>query len=526
MKRVRKLPAVLANRIAAGEVVERPVSVVKELLENSLDAGAAVVHVELEGGGAGLIRVRDDGHGIHVDDLVLALDRHATSKLEDLECITTLGFRGEALPSIAAVSRLRLCSGSGAEAFEVQAADGQISAPRPVAHPVGTTVEVRELFYNVPARRRFLRMDATEFAHVQDVVRRIALGWPGGELVLVHNGREVLRLAPGTQRERVAALMGKAFVEEAYPVELEAGGYRLQGWMGGPGQARSQTDRQYMFVNGRIVRDRNLGHALRQANQDQLAPGRHAVYVLFLQLDPAEVDVNAHPAKLEVRFRRAREVHDFVAGRLRQLFTEPRTIFPPPAPPPVSPSPSAAQVREVVRGYRELAAAPALQRPVVREHMPPLAAGRFQAVAVTDGLLVVEVAALRERWFAAQLQQPVRTTRLLVPLRVRLDAAGVAGFEAHRRELLAAGFRLVLDGRELVIQEWPEWLRDADVWNWPAVFAGLDGSLAAALGPLPHAESSVCIQRRLTDLERLGVGTEGVVRKLAAEDLERLLAGS
>lgn len=547
LHRIRKLPPGLANRIAAGEVVERPVSVAKELLENSLDAGARQLRVELEAGGVRLLRVRDDGRGIHADDLTLALDRHATSKItraEDLDRIVTLGFRGEALPGIAAVSRLRLCTRTAAagQAYEISAADGRISEVRPAAHPPGTTVEVRELFYNVPARRRFLRTDQTEFLQVQDVVRRVALSHAETAVALLHNGREIFRFVGGDLKARVEAVMGAAFLQDARQVHGQAGDYRLHGWLGGPGQVRSQADRQYFFVNGRTVRDRKLNHAVRQASEDLLPEGRYASYVLFLELDPAEVDVNAHPAKQEVRFRRAREVHDFIAGELRRQLCGNRELFARPVPPPPSAAPTPGEVREVLQHYGELtaptpppaaraASTPAPPAPVLQA----LAGGRFQALAFADGLLLIDAGALRERWFIAHLaRQDVPRRRLLVPVRARLDDAGLAALESHRQALMALGFRFMVDGHELVFQEWPEWLREEDIPDWSAVFTALASSaaqagdfssrLAVALGRITHAEPATRLYRRLAELENLGTDTMGAMRKLTPAELEQLLS--
>ncbi|RMD77891.1 MAG: DNA mismatch repair endonuclease MutL, partial [Gammaproteobacteria bacterium] len=321
--RIRILPPQLANQIAAGEVVERPASVLKELVENSLDAGARSVLVEAEEGGARLLRVRDDGRGIAREDLALALHRHATSKirsLADLEGVRSLGFRGEALPSIASVSRLSLTSRPPGEAmgWRVLAEGGPPGEPVPAAHPPGTTVEVRELFFNTPARRKFLRAPRTELGHLDETLRRIALCRFEVGFRLVHQGRELRRLPPAAseagREARVAALLGGAFVERALALEEERSGLRLWGWIGLPTAARSQPDQQYLYVNGRVVRDRLLGHAVRQAYQDVLYQGRHPAYVLFLELPPEEVDVNVHPTKQEVRFRQGRLVHDFVAS--------------------------------------------------------------------------------------------------------------------------------------------------------------------------------------------------------------------
>ncbi|HEX7026977.1 MAG TPA: DNA mismatch repair endonuclease MutL [Gammaproteobacteria bacterium] len=326
--RIQKLPSQLINQIAAGEVIERPASVVKELLENSLDAGATDIEVELEQGGIKLIRVRDNGCGIERDDMVNALERHATSKiqnLEDLERVGTLGFRGEALPSIASVSQLRLISrpeNSDHGWVLPGTPEGIASGPQPASHPPGTTIEVCDLFFNVPARRKFLRTEKTEFQHIDNIVKRIALSWPGVEIRLRHNQRPVDHIKSAADREqmerRVASICGSGFIEQCLYVENSVSGLKLSGWLGLPTFSRSQTDMQFFFVNRRMVRDKLVGHAVRQAYQDVLYHGRQPAFVLFLDMDPAMVDVNAHPAKHEVRFRESRLVHDFLFKTLQQ----------------------------------------------------------------------------------------------------------------------------------------------------------------------------------------------------------------
>ena len=333
-RRIQLLSPRLANQIAAGEVVERPASVIKELLENCLDAGARRIDVDVEQGGIKLLRVRDDGGGIPADDLPLALARHATSKireLDDLEAVVSLGFRGEALASISSVSRLTLTSRTvdAGEAWQVETEGRDMEARvQPAAHPVGTTVEVRDLFFNTPARREFLRTEKTEFEHLQEVIKRLALARFDVAFHLRHNGKSVLALheAPDaqTRARRVAAVCGPAFLEQALPVEIERNGLRLWGWVGLPTFSRSQADLQYFYVNGRMVRDKLVAHAVRQAYRDVLYNGRHPTFVLFLELDPATVDVNVHPTKHEVRFRDSRTIHDFLYGTLHRALGEVR----------------------------------------------------------------------------------------------------------------------------------------------------------------------------------------------------------
>jgi DNA mismatch repair protein MutL len=319
----------VANQIAAGEVVERPASVLKELLENSLDAGATDIEVSVEAGGMRAIRVRDNGHGIHKDDLQLALTRHATSKVHtpsDLACIGSLGFRGEALASIASVARVSLTSRwhGAAQAWKVIArSDSGLPEIEPASLPRGTEVEVRELFYNTPARRRFLKSERTEFQHIQESMTRLALSHAHVAMHLKHNGRTVFRLpaacAPEDELARVGRLLGRAFVQRAVPLSFSRDAWMLSGWLAMPDFHRSQTDMQHFFVNGRPVRDKLVMHAVREAYQGLLPAGRSPAYILYLVLPGAEVDVNVHPTKHEVRFHQSRSVHDFIVHAIRQV---------------------------------------------------------------------------------------------------------------------------------------------------------------------------------------------------------------
>jgi DNA mismatch repair protein MutL len=321
----------LINQIAAGEVIERPASVVKELVENALDAQAKRIEVELERGGAGLIRIRDDGMGIHPEEIALALARHATSKiasLDDLESVATLGFRGEALPSIASVSRLSLVSrsGSAAHAWSVDARDGAVAAPVPASHPQGTSVEVRDLFFNVPARRKFLRSENTEYQHIVRMLERLALSRFEVGFTLVHNGKTVWSLAAARSAAerlaRVAKLCGEDFAGHVIELNYDTESLRLSGWLALPTFSRSQSDLQFAYLNGRFVRDKLLAGAVRLAYRDVLFHGRFPAYLLYLNLDPALVDVNAHPQKLEVRFRDSRRIHDFVFRTLERVLAD------------------------------------------------------------------------------------------------------------------------------------------------------------------------------------------------------------
>jgi len=328
---IRPLPDILINQIAAGEVVERPASVVKELVENAIDAGASRVDIDLEEGGVRLIRIRDNGSGIAPEQLPLAVSRHATSKiadLDDLESVATLGFRGEALPSIASVSRFTLCSRRAHDEHgsALQIEGGKIGEVTPRAHAPGTTVEVRELFYNVPARRKFLRAERTELGHIEEWLRSLALARPDVELRVSHNGKASRRYKPGDlySDARLAETLGEDFANQAVRVDHSGAGLRLHGWIAQPHYSRASADQQYLYVNGRSVRDRSVAHAVKMAYGDVLYHGRQPAYVLFLELDPTRVDVNVHPAKHEVRFRDSRLVHDFVYRTLKDALADTR----------------------------------------------------------------------------------------------------------------------------------------------------------------------------------------------------------
>ena len=323
MPHIHRLSDLLVNQIAAGEVVERPASVLKEVLENAVDAGARAIEVQLEQGGVRRIRVADDGCGIARDELALALERHATSKiatLDDLERVGTMGFRGEALAAIAAVARTGITSRAegASHAWRIEAG----REPEPAALDQGTVVDVADLYYNTPARRKFLKTESTEFAHCDDMFRRVALARPDIGLQLAHNGRVIHRLPPSPPAARVAALMGDDFLQHAREVQADAGILRLAGFASLPAYSRASRDAQYFFVNGRFVRDKLLAHAVREAYADILHGARHPAYVLFLELDPAGVDVNVHPAKIEVRFRESRAVHQFVFHAVRRTLAE------------------------------------------------------------------------------------------------------------------------------------------------------------------------------------------------------------
>jgi DNA mismatch repair protein MutL len=427
---IRQLPAHLVNQIAAGEVVERPASVVKELIENSLDAGARSIHVELQAGGSKLIRVRDDGAGIPKDEIALALSRHATSKiasLADLEAIASLGFRGEALPSIASVARLTLASRTRMSdtAWRIEAKDGVLEEPAPCAHPAGTTVEVRDLFYNTPGRRKFLRAERTEYQHVDKWLRRLALARPDVSFTVSHNGRPVLALPCASDDDarlrRLGLICGEAFASHLVFLNRESDAIALNGWLALPTFNRSQADLQFWFVNGRSITDRTLSHAVRQAYRDVLFQGRHPAYVLYLSIDPAAVDANAHPAKHEVRFRDGRQVHGLVAQAIEQVLIETRPGGHGSSAVPASivrtslvrqssltlqsagPAGESA-VRDALAGYSALAGMPASRENRPRDsELPPLGfaiaqlAGVYILAENAAGLVVVDMHAAHER---------------------------------------------------------------------------------------------------------------------------------
>jgi len=382
---IRVLPEQLVHQIAAGEVVERPASVIKELVENSLDAGATTIEIEVEQGGAELCRVRDDGAGIAAEELLLALARHATSKIgsiDDLESVRTLGFRGEALPSIASVSRMRMISRprDAAAAAMVTSVDGALSGPVPHPHPPGTTVEVRDLFFNVPARRKFLRAERTELSQIERLVERLALSRFDVAFRLA-SARKVLADHPPARDERardarVAAMLGDDFIANAMKLEHESSGLRLQGWFCLPTYARSQADQQHFFLNGRPLRDKLVASAVRLAYRDVLFHGRHPAYVLYLEMDPARVDVNAHPQKLEVRFREPGLVHDFLFRTLERALAETR------------PTQAAAAAIPAARADWSLPGTAALDWTRTRDDLPP--AGAAGRVAATELYAVLD----------------------------------------------------------------------------------------------------------------------------------------
>ena len=499
--KIQCLPEVLINQIAAGEVVERPFSVVKELVENALDAGSSKVDIELEEGGIRLIRIRDNGSGISAGDLPIAVQRHATSKiasLDDLECVATLGFRGEALPSIASVSRFTIRSRTPDQAHGAKLSidGGKVGEVQPDAHPEGSSIEVRDLFYNVPARRKFLKTERTELAHAEEWLRSLALAKPSVELSIRHNGKELKRYkpvsSPKARIERVSQVLGADFAAQCLAVDLEHNGMRLSGWIGLPTASRSSADQQYFFVNGRAVRDKTVAHAVKQAYADVLFHGRYPAYVLFMELDPRRVDVNVHPAKHEVRFRDGRSVHDFIYRSLHGAMSETRAgavearavlaqSFPVDSAWPMpyaaaSQSAMSLPVHESMAHYQALYGASAPNAPM--HDAPPAEQplgyalaqlhGVFILAENASGLVMVDMHAAHERITyeqlkAAQQDDGIKSQALLVPVSVALSDAEAFASEQLAENLAELGFDVVRSGPQSVsIRAVPSLLADVD----------------------------------------------------------------
>jgi len=510
MVRIQKLSSLLSNQIAAGEVIERPASVVKELIENSLDAGATQIDIEIEQGGMRLIRIRDNGSGIHKDDLQLALNRHATSKiydLDDLEKIMTLGFRGEALASISSVSRLHLASALDSTPGWAITSNGTDSEPQiaPSSHPKGTTVEVRDLFFNTPARRKFLRTEKTEFEHIDEVVKRIALSCFHVNFTLKHNQRLIKQYRPANSdiecEQRVASLCGADFTEHALKIETEIEGIKLLGWIGLPTFSRAQADLQYFYVNGRIVRDKLVSHAVRQAYHDVMYGGRHCAYVLFLTIVPQQVDVNVHPTKHEVRFRESRLVHDFICRAVQDALAHVRPGHHEVCAPTEMTFNHQHEVHKKELVHEHATQAVQYSKPVihrqnpmpfkVNEQMavynqlhqpdtaptpksPPLgfALAQLQGVYILsendEGLILVDMHAAHERVMYEQLkknmQQGIASQPLLIPISVTLTEREANIIENTPELFTKVGLKVERIGQEsIVVREVPELLRDSNI---------------------------------------------------------------
>lgn len=559
MSAIHRLSDLLINQIAAGEVVERPASVLKEVLENALDAGARAIEVHLEEGGVRRLKVSDDGDGMGPEDLPLAIERHATSKiatLDDLEQVTTLGFRGEALAAIAAVSRLRITSrANGAPQAWSISSDRRDVAPAALNH--GTVVDVADLYFNTPARRKFLKSESTEFAHCADVFRRTALVRHAVGFQLTHNGRVVHRLPPADPRRRVAALLGDEFVTEARELDTQAGAVRLWGLAALPAHAKANRDSQFFFVNGRFVRDKLLAHAAREAYADVLHGSRHPAYVLFLQTDPAAVDVNVHPAKTEVRFREARAIHQFVFHALNRCLADPAAGVLP--------------TKEVAASIREAPttpfhatvdssrwAAPSRQTPLLMESAnrayfdfvapspqmadgssasppppaheagdtPPLGFALAQLHGVyilaqnAAGLVLVDMHAAHERILYERLKTVLdgepTVQRLLIPAVLTLGPADFAAAEEHASVLQQLGFDTAPIGpQEIIVRSVPALLGDAPI-------ADLVRSLLGELREFPA--SQVVTARRNELLATMAChGAVRAHRRLTLPEMNALL---
>ncbi|MBI5437743.1 MAG: DNA mismatch repair endonuclease MutL [Nitrosomonadales bacterium] len=507
---IRLLPDLLINQIAAGEVIERPASALKELLENSLDAGATDIAAQLEGGGVKLLRVRDNGKGIAKDDLRLALMRHATSKifsLDDLQQVASMGFRGEALASMAAVAQLALTSrtASDAHGWKVEAIDGKISEPIPASHAQGASIELRELYFNTPARRKFLKSETTEFAYCEETFKRIALSRPDVAFSLQHNGRTIWQFRGQTTedrgqkkphslmadglKERVVAMLGDEFGQAAVSVSRNAANLSLRGLAALPAYSRATRDAQYFFVNGRFVRDKVAGHALRQAYQDVLHHQRHPAFVLFLELPPEQVDVNVHPAKSEVRFRESQGIHQFIFHTLQQALAIPaspgmtapglpaRTPFAMPAqqrmPLNAEQLNASYQVWQAQIGSREWGVESGKTTPTPQEEFPlGFALAQLSGVYIlaqnTHGLIVVDMHAAHERIVYEKLKaaldtEQIATQPLLVPVTFYADALEIATVETEQATLEKLGFDIgSLSPNTLAVRAMPALLKQSE----------------------------------------------------------------
>ena len=493
---IHLLPSLVANQIAAGEVVERPASVIKELLENSLDARADNIEIDIEQGGIALMRVRDNGFGIRRDQLLLALNRHSTSKiksLDDLDHLNSLGFRGEALASIASISRLSLSSRFyNDEVAHCIRLDGQEkpSSPEPIAHPIGTTIEIRDLFYNTPGRRKFLRTEKTEFGHLHETIKRLALSCFDVSFKLTHNHKTLMAVKVAQNEEeqlqRVAALCGSEFIQHVLKIDEKSDEIQLSGWITQPTFSRSQPDMQYFFVNGRIVRDKLINHAIREAYEDLLYSSRYPSYVLYLEIDPSEIDVNVHPNKSEVRFSQKQKVHHFLVQKLQDRLaqTSPGKIEAPVSYPNIPQyhikTEQPTTIRETAETYQ------ALQVPLVLEEsdissnykiktMPPLGYALAQLHGVyilaenAEGLVLVDMHAADERITYEEMKSAWQannpsTQILLVPITVSVSEREADIAEQQIELFNKLGFEITrVDSETLIVRQLPFLLANANV---------------------------------------------------------------
>ncbi len=513
-QKIHKLPSLLVDQIAAGEVIERPASVVKELVENALDAKATRITIEIENGGKKLIRITDNGIGLGKEDMTLAIERHATSKinsLEDLESLNSLGFRGEALPSIVSISRFSLISKTADSdyAFQLNCLGGACEAVKPAQHPQGTTIEVRDLFYNTPARRRFLKTDRTEFLRIDELIKRVSLSRFDVGFSLIHNGKTVRSSQGGDQeankKMRIVQLCGKDFFENAFFIDEQRHGMRLYGWVAKPSWNRASADRQFFYINGRMIKDKLIGHAVRQAYQDVLFHGRFPAFVLYFELDPTWVDVNVHPTKHEVRFRESQQVHGFIFGSLNHALsqTKPGSDLQASgelglntaniAPVDYSKMQSSLQfgrpsgttyVAEAPNNYLQSIAQasqglPSFQDSVNtaqdQEEMPPLGYAKAQIHGVfiiaenAQGMIVVDMHAAHERityeYFKANIEnQGIRSQTLLVPLAITVSERETHAVEQHKAWFEKLGIGIQVGSKEsVIVRKVPTLLAKTDI---------------------------------------------------------------
>ena len=514
-QKIHKLPSLLVDQIAAGEVIERPASVVKELVENALDAKATRITVEIENGGKKLIRIIDNGIGLDKDDMTLAIERHATSKinsLEDLESLNSLGFRGEALPSIVSISRFSLISKTATSdyAFQLNCLGGDCETVKPAQHPQGTTIVVRDLFYNTPARRRFLKTDRTEFLRIDELIKRISLSRFDVGFTLIHNGKTVRSSQGGEQdankKMRIVQLCGKDFFENAFFIDENRHGMRLYGWVAKPSWNRASADRQFFYINGRMIKDKLIGHAVRQAYQDVLFHGRFPAFVLYFELDPTWVDINVHPTKHEVRFRESQQVHGFIFGSLNHALSQTKPGSDLQASgnlglntaniTPVdyskmqssinfSRSHSSNYVAEPAGNYLQSIAEPSQSLPSFQDNiqqsnniddqMPPLGYAKAQIHGVfiiaenEQGMIVVDMHAAHERityeYFKSTIEnQGIRSQTLLVPLAITVSERETHAVEQHKQWFEKLGIGIQVGSKEsVIVRKVPTLLAKTDI---------------------------------------------------------------
>ena len=515
-KKIHKLPSLLVDQIAAGEVIERPASVVKELVENAMDAGATRISIEVENGGKKAIRVIDNGIGLANEDMMLAIERHATSKinsLEDLEALNSLGFRGEALPSIVSISRFTLISKTENtdHAFQLNCLGGTCEAIKPAQHPLGTTIEVRDLFYNTPARRRFLKTDRTEFLRIDELIKRVSLSRFDIGFTLIHNGKTIRSSQGGEQdsnkKMRIVQLCGKDFFDNSFFIDEQRHGMRLSGWVAKPSWNRASADRQFFYINGRMIKDKLIGHAVRQAYQDVLFHGRFPAFVLYFELDPTWVDVNVHPTKHEVRFRESQQVHGFIFGSLNHALSQTKpgselqansdiglnaaNITPVDYSKMQSslqfnrPAFSSGYVAETPNNYLQSIAQASQSLPDIQnsedsdntetEQLPPLGYAKAQIHGVfiiaenAQGMVVVDMHAAHERityeWFKQAIAADgIRSQTLLVPIAITVSERETHAVEQHKNWFNKLGLDIQAGSKEsIIVRKVPTLLAKTDI---------------------------------------------------------------